>query len=288
MNRNRVPRGVPTGGQFATSVLAESTQVCYVEPRSVRPDYNPNTSGWATSWWIRQRSLAERNHAQGDYPQMPRTWVGDDDNRLHSSHRMLYRNKDLSVRMPSVTSVRKFAGKGEKTFDVPVSAQTPNGNVMGWVRVTHSDDGSWATRTLGMDPDVSPHVAESVHALLEARRPSFALREAGDILERRRNRAATLGASTVPVRSAWIDRVGYNQANETLVMTTKGRNYGYHVPPSVYQALLCADKPGAEFNRLVRNRAPGVHVVECPACHRFSAAIASHRCPVREAPRPGR
>lgn len=288
---NRVPRGVPTGGQFAAGTLSESAQeldsqsTTYQAPRSVQMEHNPNTTGWATEWWAQQRKLAESGHEQGDYPQMPRTWIGEDD-RLHGSNRMRYGNKEVSLRMPSVTSIRSFAGKGKKTIDVPVSATTPHGNVMGWVRVTHESDGSWAVRSLNMDPQVAPYVSESVQALMEARRPSRSLTEVGDLLERRRQRAAALGGATTRVRSAWIDRLGYNPANQTMFMSTKGNNYGYQVPPHVYERVLRSQSPGSEFNKLVKGHSPKFDVRECPSCGRFSVSFAAHRCPTREAPRP--
>jgi hypothetical protein len=52
------------------------------------------------------------------------------------THRMNYGNKDIQLRMPSATAIRRFSqDKGNPTFDVPVSVSVKGGApVQGWVR----------------------------------------------------------------------------------------------------------------------------------------------------------
>jgi hypothetical protein len=132
-------------------------------------------------------------------------------------------------------------------------------------------------------------VAESVQCVLEARRPSRALWEAGDLLERRRRRAAELGATVSPVQSTWIKSAGYDPATGTMVMGANAKSgprfYGFKVPTDVYKAVVTSHKPGAVFNHSVRGRATPVSVVECGQCGRFTAEGASHRCPPKPSQR---
>ena len=132
------------------------------------------------------------------------------------THRMAYVGENVALRMPSVSAINSFSdangigkAKGE-TFDVPVSAQFPGGQIDGWVRVAPGEDGTWATQGLGFTAEQSAYVAESVQCVLESRRPSRALADAGDLLERRRQRAAELGTTLQPMRSSWIKDVGYD------------------------------------------------------------------------------
>ncbi len=143
---------------------------------------------------------------------------------------MAYVGEDVAIRMPSATSIKSFAdadvlGKGRgETFDVPVSAQFPGGQIDGWVRVAKGSDGTWATQGLGFTAEQSAYVAESVQCVLESRRPSRALRDAGDILERRRQRAAELGAPVTPITSTWIKGAGYDKVTGTMVITTNTKS----------------------------------------------------------------
>ena len=329
---NRRPAGIPTGGQFAPAQHAESTATLkeapvpgdrppappgvdpelyrsrrealqragYVEPISLRAaELDPASSAHRQEWWDTAFVEGEYGHANGDQPKMPDDFTparsgGQALSGHRRTHRMCYRGSGVSMRMPSVTSVRAFAselaaaGHRPVTFDVPVTATHPGGSVSGWVRVTWGDDGHWATRGLGFDAASSAYVAEAAQCVIEARRPSRALREVGDLIERRRGRAARLGTTLQPVASAWISRLGYSPATSTMVMTSGPRRYGFQVPPHVYQEMASSLTPGRVFNQVVKGHAARVEVAECPRCGRFAAAVdgaGDHRCPTKEAPR---
>lgn len=313
MSQPRVPRGVPTGGQFASANYRESNLELgedvdqeiversavlaahgYLPPVAFDANIDPSSTAHKTEWWDRAFATAEYSHSLGDYPQMP-----DDYTPSHTlgralsghrrTHRMAYSGAGVELRMPSVTSIRGFAMETRGTFDVPVVATYPGGSVSGWVRVTRLSDGSWASRGLGFSPEASSYVAESVQCLLEARRPSRALAEVGDLLDRRRQRAAKLGIRPQPVRSSWVRSVGYDPASSTMVMSTSSSaSYGYAVPPSVFQSMLTSEAPGRVFNARIKGRATQVRVVQCASCSRFHREDAEHRCPPKEAPRLGR
>jgi ferredoxin len=213
---------------------------------------------------------------------------------LRRTHRMAYVGNDVAIRMPSATSIKNFAatsvtGKAAgETFDVPVAAQFPGGQIDGWVRVAKGADGTWATEGLGFTPEQSAYVAESVQCVLESRRPSRALREAGDILERRRGRAAQLGAPVVPIASTWIKEAGYDKATGTMVITTEGKNgkkvYGYDVPIAAYLRVANSEAPGRVFNQTIRGKTTTVSVKDCDECGRVYATR-RHRCPVKASTR---
>ena len=339
---NRVPPGVPTGGQFAPTSRPEATDVQlvdddlasglasdragaagldafladrreriraggYVRPAAApKASVDPRSSAYLREWWEAEHATAEYANEAGAYPQMPDDYtpgrgLGNALSGHRRTHRMAYAGAGVSMRMPSVTAIRRYAlevgttelgasgrGPGQDgptTFDVPVTATYPGGEVTGWVRVTRSDDGSWATRGLGFSKESSAYVAEAVQCVLEARRPARALADTGDLLERRRRRAAEIGTTLAEVRSSWIRAAGYDKATGTMVVTTATHEYGYRVPPEVFAKVTTARQPGGVFNQLIRGRATRVEVRQCEACQRFSAEFATHRCPPREASR---
>ena len=328
---NRVPRGVPTGGQFATTNRPEATGVELAEdapPREddvfeafladrreriraggfVAPDamaraaVDPRSSAYVRQWWEAVHATAEYGHEAGSYPQMPDDYTpsrkgGNSLTGHRRTHRVAYKGAGVVMRMPSVTAIRRYAGELAKsdafdpdtetvTFDVPVTAISPGGEVTGWVRVTHSLDGTWATRALSFPPEARAYVAEASQCVLEARRPTRALAETGDLLDRRRLRAAEIGAKLDHVRSSWIRAAGYERASGTMVVTTATHEYGYKVPAAVFSRVRTSKQPGGVFNQLVRGRAQRVEVRQCEKCGRFTAAdIVTHRCPPKEAHR---
>ncbi len=327
---NRVPPGVPTGGQFAPTSRPEATGIelvdndqgrapdgargveleafladrreriragGYVQPAAApRAGIDPRSSAYLQEWWEAEHATAEYGHEAGAYPQMPDDYtpsrgIGNALSGRRRTHRMAYAGAGVSMRMPSVTSIRRYASElaasegGQVTFDVPVTAEYPGGEVTGWVRVTRSQDGTWATRGLGFSKESSAYVAEAVQCVLAARRPTRALVETGDLLERRRQRAAAIGTTLAEVRSSWIKAAGYDKATGTMVLTTATHEYGYRVPAEVFSRVTTARQPGGVFNQLVRGRATRVEVRQCERCQRFSADMAAHRCPPREAQR---
>jgi len=331
INPLRQPKGIPVGGQFAGKSNPESDvdiSDSDQDERRERERFNlqdlvnsrgaalsnqgfipfttspnvthPRSTDQRAAWWHQHMVTAEYGNQAG-YAQMPDNWTpsrqsGHSIDGFRRTHRMAYVGGNVSLRMPSVTSVRSFAsadfpGKPPgATFDVPVSADFPGGEVSGWVRVARGADGVWATQGLGFTHQQAAYVAESVQCVLEARHPTMALRQAGDILERRRQRAAQLGTKAERVRSSWIKAVGYDAATGTMVVAAgetadHERVYGYSVPEPVFQTIKSSPAPGKLYNRYVRGQAPRVEVTACEKCGRFSASPAGHRCPPTLSPR---
>ncbi len=85
--------------------------------------------------------------------------------------------------------------------------------------------------------------------------------------------------------STWIRSIGYDQTTTTMVMTTSGRVYAYHVHPDTYHAVADSYSPGHAFNHVVKGRAPRVQVRQCPRCARFTSSAAGHECPIRQSER---
>jgi hypothetical protein len=107
----------------------------------------------------------------------------------------------------------------------------------------------------------------------------MALRECGDLLERRRARLEAAGTPLQPVSSSWIDSVGYEDDSDTMVVTTKrGDTYGYDVGRSTFDTIVESSSPGRAYNELVKGRTDRKQVSRCQACARFTTAGAPHAC----------
>ncbi len=313
----RQPRGVPVGGQWATAAHAESglallpsslspqqaaerhqalLDAGYV-PAVVTPGLDPATTAGIDQWWGDHFVTAEYRASGEGFAQMPddATPGMSDGNALSGrrrTHRVRYRGQDVQLRMPSAAAIKRFAAQsGEGTFDVPVGAQYPDASgvesqVQGWVRVTRSPGGRWSAVGLGFAGE-SEAVAEGVSAILEARRPSFALRDAGSLITRHRERLAAQGAPLQSVTSQWISAVGYDEASGVMAtQTANGNIYGHLVSKARAQAVAEAASPGAMFNRLVKG-SDRVEVSNCPSCGRFFSASSAHTCPTPAGPEPG-
>lgn len=238
---------------------------------------NPYREVAARSWWGLTRAIAEDLPA--GYPTMPSAHAGT------SAYRKVYAGNETTVRMPSAASVRRFADQVGTTFDVPVEATTPNGSVIGHVRVTANGAGRFSVSAVNMPESTGAYVAESVSAVLEARRPTRALGEMRALLERRRQRIAAAGVQMHPLEdSSWIREVGYNAANEQMVIRLGERTYGYHVTRDIYDAVRTAPSPGSAYNHLVKKTAERYPIDECGACGRFYNTEAGHRCASRHNP----
>ena len=186
----------------------------------------------------------------------------------------------FTLRMPSATSIKAFDRETGGTFDVPVSARDAAGRtVSGWVRVTHHR-GGWASTPVGdFGPRTGAQVAESVAAVLEARRPSRALNEVGDLLARRRERQRVQGVPVSAVKSTFIAGVGYDKATGTMaVAMTGGRLYGYQVPPEVHRAVAESTSPGGAYNALVKGTGRA-GIARCERCGRFYPDTAGAQLP---------
>lgn len=295
---NRVPAGVPEGGQFAEGRRAEAEL-----PRLDR-HYIDRTSqilathhfvparqviaapGTANDWWNNHKVSAEYD-ARGGFERMDRS------PKAISSVRKTYRGEDFELTMPSVTSVRRMADtlKTGEAFDVPISTPGPSGaQVHSWVRVARGKDGRWKTRALGeMDDTTRAGLSESVASMLEARRieGNFTGRKRAELIDAaRQRRLEALREGTPPVRSTWIDSLRYDEGNRAMIMTTdSGRSYAYDVSKDVFNTVSSSYSPGRIINREVKGKVAEARVEQCGQCNRFTADLGRHRCPAGRRPR---
>jgi hypothetical protein len=232
---------------------------------------------------------------------------------------MAYKGAGVELRMPSAAAVRRFASKlADETkretvsFDVPVSVVYPagfspdipddgkGGEASGWVRVTHGADGSWGARALGPDTRAGQYMAESVQCVLEARRPSHAIKDAGNLLDRRKRRQASIGATLGTGHSDWV-RAGYDRDTKTLILETANGAAGYVMsekayqamynvctPEKVYQAIYNGCTAARAYQMVRQGKLQRVEVRGCKKCDRYFARLngaSRHTCPPKEASR---
>ena len=247
------------------------------------------SAGKVITWWNSHFVRAEYRPDATGYPQMPDDYTpaqtsGRALSGSRHTHRRSYAGDDVTVRMPSATSIKRYAAEHGTTFDVPVTATFPGGDISGWVRVTQNGPGEWSTQGLSFPDGDSVQVAEAVGAVLEARRPSTALREAGNLLDRRRARIAAAGeAITTAPASSFVTGAGYDKLRGVLAIKIGQRTYGYKASPERVRAFASATSVGQAYNKLIKggDTAP---IVECVKCHRFNVAGAAHRCPSKHKP----
>lgn len=291
-NINRVPAGVPAGGQFAEGRKPESDlphlDASYVDRTAdilKKHQFVPARQviaapGNASHWWNNHKVSAEYD-VRGGFERMNRA------PKSVGSMRKTYRGTDFSITMPSVTSVRRMADtlKTGQAFDVPISTPGPNGSqVHSWVRVARSKNGRWKARALGkMDEHTRAGLSESVNSMLEARRieDNFAGRKRTELIEKaRQRRLDSLREGTTPVRSSWIDSLRYDEGNKAMVMTTEsGKSYAYDVSKDVFDNVSTAYSPGRIINREIKGQVAEARVEQCGQCNRFTADLGGHRCP---------
>ncbi|GAA3603941.1 hypothetical protein [Microlunatus ginsengisoli] len=301
----RQPAGAPrsAGGQWKPTFRREAdVDLSDARVGAIRDgEHVPATyttepsSGGIGDWWDTQASVAEWGGEGASYPKLPGDWTphrtpGRAETGLRRTHRMTYTGCGFRLRMPSATSIRSFAAHTRGAFDIPVEAADADGHrITAWVRAVQHSPGAWSVSGLGFGGATDAQVSEAVAAVLEARRPTLGLRQAGDLIERHRQRLAAHGQSLRAVRSSWIAAVAYSDVDRLLIMQTRprtdadgnrrpGRVYGTVVPPGVFEELAAGDAPGAVYNRLVKGR-PGQLVRTCPACHRTYAVARTHTCP---------
>jgi hypothetical protein len=256
-------------------------------PASAGPSIGsaPRSTEGIDSWWEELYRRAEL-HDGSSYLQMPDDYTpGGTTGRALSgkrrTHRILYEGSGIALRMPSATAVRRFSQEqGGQTFDIPVQAEGQGGQIYsGYARVTQEAPGKWTVDAMGMPPQVAWKVSESVASVLEARRPSAALHDVGDLLQRRRERIARAGARIeTATNSSWVAGMGYNAAAGEMVITLGNRTYGYQVPERVFHQVKNAYSAGAAYNKLVKNHAPRVEIDQCSDCQRWFNTADSHSC----------
>jgi hypothetical protein len=248
------------------------------------------TSLGAHRWWEDQYLLGEyKARAQDQAPAMPRHWAPGQLGAGaggYTPRRMMYRGDGVEIRMPSWTSVRRFADRmNGSSFDVPVAARMSNGReVTGWVRCTRAADGRWATRGLSW-PKNDEKVAEAVGTVLEARSPRLALSEKGAVRRRQAARRRAAGVELEDVHdSQFLAQLGHDPVTDTMfVVTRDGRLYGHRVPRETFRRIMGSDSKGSEWAKLSKTSPPRVPVVKCSNCGRFKAGRKPHLCPVAEA-----
>lgn len=307
--RSRQPKGVTIGGQFKTeersdalvSLADSQTRDARVEQLlaqgfvpavPVAASYTPMRAGNAGSWWDEMHLAAEYRPQDNGYPKM------SDDDLMDSEglgmrgsrrvRRILYRGDNLALRMPSVTSIRRFAKDSDsRTFDVPVTMRddTTGEDVSAWVRVTAgADSHTWSVRALGVSGDRAELLADAVSATLESRRPRSSLEHLELLREERKARAATAGGSLRdPKIKGWISEVGYDQETGVAAvrLAKSDKLYGYKVSRTRFEALAESNTPGVIFNTAIKT-GKSVKVEQCEGCGRFWTAKAGHTCPVVE------
>lgn len=258
----------------------------YVPAATLSAVNAPATTARRDEWWNRSFVSGEYAEDTKAYPQMPDDYTPARSLGLamtghRRTHRMRYRNGDIDVRMPSATSIKRYSTEnGNPTFDVPVSVSIKGGPPkQGWVRVTKTGPQSWTTTPQGggTGPE-SEMLGEAVSAVLESRRPSTALSSVGDLLERRAQRASEAGSQMVPVKSSFIEEVGYDDSTGTMGTQIGDKVYGHAVSRQYFERVQASRRPGAMFNHLVK-KGQRAGVQRCPKCARFYSESISHTCP---------
>ena len=310
-DQNLHPRGQATNaGQFRdrvndapTSALAPTTGIeAYLErkraallergfvPATPGPSTagSPREAGNAANWWQDAHARAEVRIDGNDIPQMPDDYTpsGGAGRSLagrRRTHRRLYSSGEIAIRMPSAAAIRRYSTElGGGTFDVPISAEGPAGRpIAGHVRVTETSPGCWSVAAVNMPKGADAKIAEAVNAVLEARRPTFALdqvEKAGGLLEKARERRAAAGVELSDVNSTWIRGAGYNDETGEVVLDLLGRRYAYEVPRGVYEYVMSAPSPGSAYNALIKGRYPSHAVDSCDTCGRSYRSGTGHAC----------
>ena len=303
--RPRQPAGAPesTGGQWRQVVRHEAGIDLSDDRMSAieAGEYTPATfttehpSPASGPWWDDHASVAEWGGEGAAFAKMPVDWTpgltpGRADSGLRRTHRMEYRGNGFTLRMPSATSIRSFAATNKSAFDIPIDATDDHGrSITAWVRAVQHKPGHWSVSGLGFGGVTDAKVSEAVTSVLEARRPTRALRQAGDLIDKHRQRLADQGETLEPVRSGWIASVGYSDLDRIVMVHTRsrtnadghrvpGRTYATQVPREVFEELRSSETPGAVYNKLVKGR-PGQMVSSCGMCGRTYAASRTHDCP---------
>lgn len=280
-----------------TAVIREAG---YLNGTTVTNAGDPRTTAQRAEWWERAAIISETGGDRG-IPQMPEDntpnhRAGLAESGLRRTHRMRYEGANFTIRMPSNTALNRFADElaksdeGHTTFDVPVEAVGPAGNVIqGWVRSTRLPGGSWSTSPVGFSGDAGKAMSEAVCAIAEARRGGVrgALRNHGNLIERALERERQSGVEMSEVTSSWISGAGYDPENRQMLFTMNGKTYTYSdVSAQEAQQIFAADSMGKVFHAVVgrgkNQRKPGVGLATpCPSCRRMRTPgqEAAHVCP---------
>jgi len=291
----------PTGTPFDQVDLEARKDALYAG-RRVSPSYISHAPGspddfWG-EWYGRVASWGERNDA--GYLKMPDDYTpsmtgGRASTGNRHTHRMRYSTPDgFEIRMPSATSIRRFASDEAmgQTFEVPVAYTTKDGG-QGMVSVlaTWNGPGAWTIQAPAGDARFG-RVTEAVASVLEARRPSVALATVGDLNQRRRERIMRTGSPIIAPRKpshfvTGVSQIGDKGAVVVRIDNGKGeRLYGYHVRQNTPQARSrlinrlmgrTGESVGQAFNSELKGQSR-VEVAQCPRCKCVYEVEVGHQC----------
>lgn len=280
-DRNRVQRGVPTGGQFAT------------EARSEPADLLSHATGdfWADHQRIITDEVPTMGRASADF----------------NYHRATYSGDQVSVTMPSRAAIMRYVEQNGDEVRIPLTASHKGlPDVAGWAVARRTPTGQWNVTVEGTPADgrAGSLISESVASVLEARRARSPLPEIGEMLKRNRE-VRRSQVEMVPLKSSWMDAIGYvpdpdktDAKGKTIksgilivrsVTRTKGiragvkagnRYYGWRSDPYTTAAIRDSESPGRMYDRLVRGKLEKVELEECGICGNPFEVGTAHRCAV--------
>ncbi|MHA3723761.1 KTSC domain-containing protein [Leucobacter sp. HY1910] len=283
----------------------------YAPATSVESATNPRYTDGIDEWWLQHYERMEQPADGKTYAMMPDDYTPSrtDGHALSGkrrTHRMRYSGAGVEMRMPSATAIRRFSAEnGKRTFDVPIEMEHAGGRISGFARVTQGADGAWDVKALNMPQQAASRAQEAVACVLEARRPTIALKQAeaqyaahrkarqsaaplhgaSPLHQRRLERVAQEGArlGQPRVNSPLVKGVGYDSATGTMTINLRGRYYGYKVPKETYQEIASSLSPGAAYNQLVKGRrSKRAEVQCCRRCRRWTLTQVKHSCPVKQ------
>ncbi|MCL2736265.1 MAG: hypothetical protein FWD75_06500 [Propionibacteriaceae bacterium] len=274
------------------------------EGRAVAPSYLTTAPGSPDKFWDMWHSRVSQwgDTSDAGYPKMPERYSPHGDTTRRTLRKRYSTPDGFEVHMPSATAVREFAANEAlgQTFEMPVAFTTENGaQGLISVRCTWHGPGSWTVEAPAGDAKFG-RVTEAVASVLEARYPSTALSDVGDLRERRQERVMRNGSPILPpVRhSTFVTGVSAIGAHGAIVVRiADGRGghklYGYRVPdpapgiPSrerLMAALMgrATDSIGSAFNQMreFRLRVP---VDQCPRCLCVYETATGHQCRLHHA-----
>lgn len=277
------------------AAFIQSKRDAFLKRGFVPATAGPSTAGTPRNrvgidnWWRDAQVHGEVRADGKSHHQMPDDYTpsGLDGRSLSGNrrtYRRLYASDEIAIRMPSVTSIRRYSREiGRETFDVPITAEGPAGKpVSGHVRITETAPGRFTVSAINMPPNAQAKVAEAVNAVLESRRPTTALRDAaagGGLLARADERRAAAGAQlTQTDNSSFVRGVGYNEARGEMVINLNGRHYAYEVPKGVFEYVASSHSVGKSYNAQIKGRYDSHAVEQCTRCARWSRAVERHAC----------
>ncbi|MBC9927272.1 hypothetical protein [Leucobacter sp. cx-169] len=294
------------------AILARLAQTGSVPATTVESATDPKFTDGIDVWWSQHFERMEQPPEGKAFKIMPDDYTPKETGGLALSgkrrtHRIRYSGAGVELRMPSATSIRRFSAEnGKRSFDVPIELEHGGGKVSGFVRVTQGAAGVWDVQALNFPGQAGGRAAEAVAAVLEARRPSLALRDAerqyeaqriavakgvnlptatgaSALHQRRINRTSRAGVELKAPRvpSAVVTGGAYDHGTNTMMVRLGKRTYGYQVDPKVFREVMGSGAPGRAYNELVKNRSKRVELKHCNKCSRWSHGAVRHACPAK-------